>query len=180
MVLYISFAIIGIAITTLGIWKIAIALASAKWPHTEGIVTHAGTKKIPAMPGNFVFADIKYEFKVKDKTHAGNRISVVEAGDQWCVRVGGKSSNFLSKYVPWFRIVDLEPGGPGVAMGTNVERILKKYTFGTKVTVYYDPKRPQKCFLEPGINGMTLLTFLAGVTFVVAAIFIAWLANWMK
>ncbi len=51
--------------------------------------------------------------------------------------------------------------------------LLRLYPVGKKVTVYYDPKDPTYCLLEPGISYQSYIAFIIGVVFIIIGIVIA-------
>jgi hypothetical protein len=76
-----------------------------------------------------------------------------------------------------FDISDTESGDPLPS-----RKAVKRYPKGKEVTVYYNPKNPDECVLEPGMGWSLLLFFAAGAAF----LFFGWMVmvalrhGWIK
>ena len=56
---------------------------------------------------------------------------------------------------------------------THARKIVNKYRKGKSVTIYYSPKNPYDCLLEPGIKGQSLFMPIFGIIFLSVGIFLA-------
>ena len=133
--------------------------AARDWPTTEGEVTSAS---------------VRTEITTETRRSAG--------------RYGGGTSSTESRtyhadihYVYTVDGTQYEAGRVVVdEFGTGdrgrAEQIIAKYPVGSKVTVYYDPKRPSVTVLEPGTSGGSVTLFVFGLVFLTAAVGLGWLA----
>ena len=60
------------------------------------------------------------------------------------------------------------------------ESIAARYPVGRKVAVYYDPTRPGKSVLEPGVNGGSYIVLGVGALFVVISLAVPPLAYFLR
>jgi len=116
--------------------RIPRALASVRWPTTEGRVV---ARDLDDSPGRYepVF---EYRYQVSGAELRGDRISFAPAFDP---RSSERALLMYHQYPP-----------------------------GKAVTVYYDPRRPHRSVLEPGLNWPLATQLLGGIGLVVLALVI--------
>mgnify|MGYP001046099120 CR=1 FL=1 len=126
-----------------------LAYRTTKWPTTEGEIVASKMREMAhtatASPVKRYRAFVGYTYAVKGQMFKSDAISAFER---------------LNTQKLWSR--------------KNAKLISSKYPLGERVIVYYDPDRPSRAVLEPGVDTNLLLTLL--VTLLIVLTFTGWLA----
>ncbi|MHC4082207.1 MAG: DUF3592 domain-containing protein [Planctomycetota bacterium] len=124
----ILFLAVGIAITAFGVYRLRIARASGQWPTVTATI---------------VSSDVETRHRSGDAT--GMR---TERGFEYLPRIVYEySANGARHRADRITFDDLRFDSHLAA-----KTIADQYAPGTEVTVYYDPERPERAVLEPGLS----------------------------
>ena len=131
------FALIGIGMTVWGIGILKDAKASTSWPTVQGEIT-------------------------------GSRIDKSTSRDS----DGHTDTTYRADVTYRYAVEDAEYTGDTVSFGeygsdrrSHADRIVKRYPVGKEVKVHYDPEKPEKAVLEPGVTWSSYLVLGMGLFF---------------
>ena len=133
-----------------GALSAALAIFGVVWAVSEAVHAHA-SEHWPRTPGSIVTSGVSVERDLDGRTYAADILYryVVDGHEYTCDRV--RFGTFLS--FAWRRSADT---------------LTKRFPVGAPVTVAYDPAKPSRGVLEPGLGGQAYLNVL--VFLLVAAI----------
>jgi hypothetical protein len=119
------------------------AIASKKWPPTEGVITKSKFKTEGDGSEYSIWREVEYSYLMKGVEYIGNRISyrITFKNKNWILE-----SNFSSDY--------------------------KKFQEGQKVKVYYNPQNLKEAVLVPGLTIDLILASIMLILFYISFILI--------
>lgn len=145
-ILAVACALIGLRFSIWGFHFLSKGWSSKRWPATEGKILTSILHEVGSGRGMSYKAEIVYAYQVDGREHTATKIF-------W----GDKS--FLTTSESHLQ-----------------ERLTDDYREGQSVQIYYNPGRPEEAVLEPGAKFRMYVTFMAGILFLFAAVFLGSMA----
>lgn len=141
VVFAIIFICIGVGVTILGSRVLKKSKASTGWPTVEGTVTSAETR-IARHPAG-------------DRARSSTKAVVVYSYSVEGIKYSSDRISFVQD---------------GAGSGHEAHQIVRRYPFGKKVKVYFNPDDPRVSVLEPGMSLSSFMPLGAGVVFIIVGV----------
>jgi len=139
------FIVIGAGVAFFGIRGLIRANASTDWPTAKGQVKTSSVER-------------------QRNSHKGKSSTTYHAKILYKFSVAGTAFNGNR----------IAYGDYGSSSSSHAKQLVNHYPQGKSVTVYYMPKNPEECLLEPGLKlqswflpGFGLISFFAGIMMVI-------------
>lgn len=113
-----------------GIANLRAGRASESWPTTQGTIRTSEVRVTKTFEGPIYKVDIKYKYRANGEDHWGDRLHF---------------QGVQGEYIFDFR--------------DEADSLAREYPLGRLVTVYYDPKSPERSTLNPGIRAANYWDF---------------------
>jgi hypothetical protein len=154
----IAVIVIGIGLTFFGFNMLNKAKESVNWPTTTGKITYANVKRT-----------IKRTSSNRDRDGVSVNVGPVTVG------TGGDRRYVYYPEIKYEYTVDNQKYiGKKISLASkshkskhSAQKIIDKYSLGTNVNVYYNPKKPQDALLVTGVTLGSYIPIIVGIIFTI-------------
>ncbi len=142
---YVGLLLLGVLVFVWGTVNVRDSYVSRKWPSTEGVILSSRVHQVGRLSRSTFYPRVDYMYFVNATRYQANNISAGQDPVEWVLVLFGDY------------------------LGTSLysKRIARRYPAGLRVTVYYNPDRPQVALLEPGFSWGSFVAMAGGVALMV-------------
>jgi len=147
-----AFVGFGVIVFAWGLFVLKMAVESRHWATTEGevVLSKVYVRSTGHTPGHYdrrISPRVKYRYTVDEVQYESEGIAV-----------GGSQT--------W----GIDPLDQVLYTVGYYDKMVGRYPEGRKVTVYYDPRRPQRAALEAGLTAWSFATVVMGIGAVIGGL----------
>jgi hypothetical protein len=147
---------LGVPLFVLGLYGVGVGLLTLTWPRTEAVILTSGIdlhEATTTVPGTDKYRGGRFETRETATLRVRYRYRV----DGQDYQAGG-----------------VEPADFGLQTSSAARELVRTYRPGQPVTIAYNPRHPERAYLQPGPSSPALMLVLVGGALAMAG---AWLAR---